>query len=321
MLKLLAWLLVFLSASARAGVGEDARCIAPAKPGGGFDLTCQLVRAALQEAGLTRMPLPIMYQPGGIGAMAFRNAVTQGATDAQAVVAFSSGSLLNIAQGRFGNHGSRDVRWIATLGLDHGVIAVRQDSPYRTLAELLAALRSAPNGVVFGAGGSIGSQDWMKAALLARAAGVSHKLMRFVAFEGGGEALTALMADHVQVLPGDAAEVARQIDQGAKVRVLAMLAQERLPGRWAQVPTAREQGFDIRWPIVRGVYMGAKAGDNAYYAWRDLLQRAAAHRAYAGELARVGLQPAWLTGRELDALVDWQIGEYRRLAIEFGILR
>ena len=321
MLKLLAWLFVFLAGSVQAGVGEDARCIAPAKPGGGFDLTCQLVRAALQETGQTRAPLPVVYQPGGIGAMAFRNAVTQGATDAQAVIAFSSGSLLNIAQGRFGNHGSREVRWIATLGLDHGVIAVRQDSPYRTLADLLAALRRAPNGVVFGAGGSIGSQDWMKAALLARAAGVGHKQMRFVAFEGGGEALAALVGDHVQVLPGDAAEVGRQIDQGAKVRVLAVLAQDRLPGRWAQVPTAREQGFDIRWPIHRGVYMGARAGDNAYSAWRDLLARAAAHPAYAKELARVGLQPAWLAGPELDALVDRQIAEYRRLAIEFGIQR
>ena len=35
-----------------------------------------------------------------------------------------------------------------------------------------------------GAGGSVGSQDWMKAALTARIAGVSHKAMRFVAFEG-----------------------------------------------------------------------------------------------------------------------------------------
>ena len=241
---------------AHAGVLDGARCIAPAKPGGGFDLTCQLTRSALQEAGLTTVPLPIVYQPGGIGALAFKSAVTQRPTDGHAIVAFSSGSLLNLAQGRFGPYTSRDVRWIASLGLDYGVIAVRQDAPFKTLAQLVSALRETPNRIVFGAGGSIGSQDWMKAALLARAAGVSHKAMRFVAFEGGGEALTALRGDHVQVLAGD-----------------------------------------------------------------DVLTRAMTHSSLPRELKHAGFQPAWMTGTELETLINKQMVEYRRLAIEFGVSR
>ncbi|MFM2276020.1 MAG: hypothetical protein RL211_1892 [Pseudomonadota bacterium] len=320
-MKRLLLLLSFQVVLAHAGVLEGARCIAPAKPGGGFDLTCQLARSALQEAGLTPVPLPIVYQPGGIGALAFKSAVTQRPTDGHAIVAFSSGSLLNLAQGRFGPYTSRDVRWIASLGLDYGVIAVRQDAPFKTLAQLLSALRDTPNRIVFGAGGSIGSQDWMKAALLARAAGVSHKVMRFVAFEGGGEALTALRGDHVQVLAGDAAEVARQIDQGAQIRVLAVLAAERLPGRWAQTPTAREQGFDIRWPIVRGLYVGPGVSDRDRSEWVDVWTRAMTHSSLPRELARAGFQPAWMTGAELETLVNKQMVEYRQLAIEFGVSR
>lgn len=320
-MKRLFFLLSLTTVLAQAGVLEGARCIAPAKPGGGFDLTCQLARSALQEAGLTQVPLSIVYQPGGIGALAFKSAVTQRPTDSHAIVAFSSGSLLNLAQGRFGPYMSRDVRWIASLGLDYGVIAVRQDAPFKTLAQLVSALRETPNRIVFGAGGSIGSQDWMKAAMLARAAGVSHKVMRFVAFEGGGEALTALRGDHVQVLAGDAAEVARQIDQGAQVRVLAVLAAERLPGRWTQVPTAREQGFDIRWPIVRGLYVGPGVSDRDRNEWVDALTRAMSHSSLPRELARAGFQPAWMTGLELEALVNKQMVEYRQLAIEFGVSR
>jgi putative tricarboxylic transport membrane protein len=319
---LLSLLLLGLAcASAHAGALEGARCIAPAKPGGGFDLTCQLARATLQEAGLTRAPLSIVYQPGGIGALAFKSVVTQRPADGQAIVAFSSGSLLNLAQGRFGPYSARDVRWIASLGLDYGVIAVRRDAPFQTLTQLMSALRESPNRIVFGAGGSIGSQDWMKAALLARAAGVSHKVMRFVAFEGGGEALTALRGDHVQVLAGDAAEVARQIDQGAPVRVLAVLAAERLPGRWAQVPTAKEQGFDIRWPIVRGVYLGPAVSEREQREWTEALGRAMAHPSFPRELERAGFQPGGLTGAALDALIDKQIAEYRQLAREFGVSR
>ena len=313
--------LMLVSAWAHAGVVDSAHCIAPAKPGGGFDLTCQLARDALQKSDTTRSPLVITYQPGGIGAMAFKSTVTQRPKDAQTLVAFSSGSLLNLAQGRFGPYTARDVRWLAALGLDYGVIAVRDDAPYQSLAQLLAALRDTPNRIVFGAGGSIGSQDWMKAALLARAAGVSHKVMRFVAFEGGGEALTALRGNHVQVLAGDAAEVARQMDQGASVRVLAVLSTKRLPGRWARTPTAKEQGFDIQWPIMRGVYTGSGVSDREAKEWTEALSRAMAHPAYARELAVAGLQSGPLVGPELNAMISSQLTTYRQLAMEFGLMR
>ena len=317
------WLLLatLLATVAQAGLPEGARCIAPAKGGGGFDVTCQLLRDMLQAAGQTRTPIAIAYQPGGIGAMALHSTVAQRPAEAQTVVAFSSGTWLNLVQGRFGPYSAGDVRWLAALGTDYGVVVVRQDAPWRTLPQLLQALRKDPNRLIFGAGGSIGSQDWMKAALLARAAGVSHKAMRFVAFEGGGEALTALRGDHVQVLAGDAAEVARQIDQGAPVRVLAVLAAQRLPGRWAQVATAKEQGFDIQWPIVRGVYLGPQVPEPQVRAWTEALARAAAHPALPGQLAQAGLQPGWATGPALQTLLERQTADYQQLAASFGLAR
>ena len=314
-------LLFAVQTPAHSGLPDQARCIAPAKPGGGFDLTCQLTSAALLASGQTQQALPITYQPGGIGALAFRQAVTQQASDANTVIAFSSGSLLNLAQGRFGPYTNEDVRWMASIGLDHGVIAVHQDAPYKNLAQLLSQLRTSPSSIAFGAGGSIGSQDWMKAAMLIRAAGVSHKLMRFVAFEGGGDAITALRGKHVQVLTGDAAEIARHIDQGAPIRVLAVLSEQRLPGRWAQTPTAREQGHDIRWPIIRGLYMGRAVNPQAQREWANALAKAAAHSGFDTQLAKVGLQPAWLAGPELDKMIQHQIQLYRQLALEFGLSR
>jgi putative tricarboxylic transport membrane protein len=314
-------LLLTITCSLQAGLPDDARCIAPAKAGGGFDLTCQLASAALQVSGQTKKPIPVVYQPGGIGALAFRQVVSDKPADEKTVIAFSSGSLLNLAQGRFGSYKAGDVRWLASLGLDHGVIAVRQDAPFKTLRELLAQLNSSPGSIAFGAGGSIGSQDWMKAALLAKSAGVSHKVIRFVAFEGGGEALIALQGNHVQVLTADAAEVARQIDKGAAIRVLAIMSANRLPGRWAQTPTAREQGYDIRWPIIRGLYIGKTVDEREQRQWLDALNQAASHPSFAAELSRVGLQPAWASGVELEKLIEQQMIDYKRLAVDFGLTR
>jgi putative tricarboxylic transport membrane protein len=296
-----------------------AECIVPAKPGGGFDLGCQLARAALQRSDPSRPPLAIRYLPGGIGALAYRQATTQRAADAGALVAFSSGSLLNLVQGRFGPAPAREVRWVAGLGLDHGVIAVHRDAPWPSLGALLAALKASPRAIVFGAGGTIGSQDWMKAALLARAAGVGHQGMRFVAFEGGGDALSALLGGHVQVLAGDAAEVGREWDSAAPLRVLAVLADARLPGRWAASPTAREQGVDLLWPILRGFYVGPEVGDAEHAAWVRAFAAAMALPGFAEDRARAGLQPPALTGAALDAYIARQLAQYRSLAAGFGL--
>ncbi len=320
-MKLLLILLTLLQAYAHAAAIDNATCIAPAKPGGGFDLTCQLVREALRKSEQTRTPLSITFQPGGIGALAFHSTLKQRPADGHAVVAFSSGSLLNLAQGRFGPYSASDVRWLAALGQDYGVIAVRRDSPFHTLAQLMQALRESPNRIVFGAGGSIGSQDWMKVVLLAKAAGVSHKVIRFVAFEGGGDAISALRSEHVHVVSGDTAEVARQIDQGAMVRVLAVFSDKRLTGRWSTTPTAKEQGYNIHWPVLRGIYMGPGVSERDYRDWSEALHRAAAHASFPKELAAAGFQPGWLMGQALEEQVNQQIARYRQMAAEFGRTR
>lgn len=274
--------LVLLMLGGVAAAAPVERCIAPAQPGGGFELTCLLLREALAQPG--EPPLPVLHQPGGIGALVFDEVARGLRPPGAEAVAFSTGTLLNLAQGRFGRHGPDEVRWLMPLALDHGVVVVHRDAPWRDLSALLRALREQPASVAFGAGGTIGSQDWMKAALLARTAGVGPRALRLVAFEGGGDAMRALVGRHVQVLAGDAAEVARQLRQGAPLRVLAVLAPQRLGGVLAGMPTAREQGTDLVWPILRGVYVApglAQADALAHQlerarrqpAWRETLRR------------------------------------------------
>ncbi|MGH8809163.1 MAG: tripartite tricarboxylate transporter substrate-binding protein, partial [Noviherbaspirillum sp.] len=212
--------------AAFAGPLDKTECIAAAKPGGGFDLTCKLAQTALADAQLIKDPMRVTYMPGGIGAVAYNAIVAQRPAEPNTIVAFSGGSLLNIAQGKFGKYSDSDVRWLAVIGADYGAVVVRKDSPYTSLKDLADALRADSTKVVFGAGGTVGSQDWMKAALTAKAAGVSYKSMRFVAFEGGGEGIAALQGGHVHVYSGDASEAASQIKAGANIRVLAVLSEK-----------------------------------------------------------------------------------------------
>ena len=302
-----------------AGPLEKTECIAPAKPGGGFDLTCKLVQSGLQNGKFITDPMRVTYMPGGIGAVAYNTVVAQRPDYANTLVAFSSGSLLNLAQGKFGRYNENDVRWLSVVGTDYGAVTVATDSPYKSLKDVLAAVKADPTKVVFGAGGTVGSQDWMKAALLARAAGVDPRAMRFVAFEGGGEALTALQGGHIQVFTGDAAEAQQQLKAGSKIRILAVMSDKRLPGELANVPTAKEQGTDIDWPIFRGFYVGPKVSDADYKVWADTFHKMMASPEFEKLRAERGLFPLSMSGPEVDVFVKKQVNTYRTLVKDFGL--
>lgn len=308
-----------LVSAAQAGPFDKTECIAPAKPGGGFDLTCKLLQSALLDGKYISDPMRVTYMPGGIGAVAYNTVIAQRPDGPSTVVAFSAGSLLNLAQGKFGRYNENDVKWLAAVGTDYGAVVVSESSPYKTLQDVMGAMKADPSKVVLGAGGTIGSQDWMKAALLAKAAGVSPRSMRFVAFEGGGEAMTALQGGHIHVFTGDAAETLQQSKAGAKVRVLAVMANKRLSGDLASVPTAKEAGADIEWEIMRGFYMGPKVTEADYRAWSDAFSKMMATPSYDRMRTERGLFPMAMVGSELDAYVKKQVAGYRRLAEEFGL--
>jgi len=304
---------ILISASATASAG--AECVVPSKPGGAMDLTCKLAQKALPDSRLK-----LAYLPGGIGAVAWHTLVSQRRAESDTLVAFSGGSLLNLAEGKFGKATAGDVRWVAALGVDYGMIAVRADSPWHSLGELMNAIKRNPEQVLIGVSGTIGSQDWMKVALLARRAGVEPRRLRFVALEGGGETFTAMSANYVQVISGDASEAALYADPG-KVRVLAVLAEHRLPGVLATVPTAREQGYDVVWPVIRGLWMGPGVSDADYRRWVDAFARVQQTPDFAQLRTTAGLYPFSLTGDALTRWVKQAINDYNRQAREFNLVR
>lgn len=295
-------------------------CIAPAKPGGGFDLTCKLAQSGLRDGGLLEAPMRVTYMPGGVGAVAYNAVVAQRPKDAGTITAFSSGSLLNLAQGKFGRYDENAVRWLAGIGTDYGAISVRADSPYQTLTDLVEALKKDPGSIVFGAGATIGGQDWMQTALLARLAGIDPQKLRYVAFEGGGETLTAMLGGHVQVTSSGLGEVTPQLAAN-KIRVIAVLSEQRLPGKLSNIPTAREQGYDITWPVIRGFYMGPEVSDADFAWWKAQFDTLLASPEFAKLREQRDLFPLNMTGDELQAYVFKQVQDYKALAGEFGLVQ
>ncbi|MFC3164911.1 Bug family tripartite tricarboxylate transporter substrate binding protein [Ciceribacter thiooxidans] len=318
--KTLAGAALVTLAAGTAAFAEPAKpeCLAGAKPGGGFDLTCRLAANALLETKQISTPMAVTYMEGGVGAVAYNHVIGKRGSDGNLITAASSGSALLIAQGKFGKYDENAVRWLGALGADYGVLVVSADSPYKTLGELVEAYKADPNSFAIGGGGAVGSQDWMKGSLLAKAAGQDPKAMRYVALEGGGAVLTALEGGHVKVGSGDAAEMGKHHLAG-KVRILAVMAPERLSGELSGVPTAREQGFDIDWPVWRGYYVGKDVSDADYDWWVSTFEKMSKTPEFAKERESRGLFEFTLLGKDFDKRVKDDVAKFKILAKEAGM--
>jgi putative tricarboxylic transport membrane protein len=303
---------------ARAAGPEKTECIVGAKPGGGFDLTCRLAAAALLNAKIIARPMQITYMEGGVGAVAMNHVVGSRPGEAGLITAASSGSALLLAQKKFGKHEAAAVRWVGAVGADYGAVFVKADSPIKDLKDLIAELKKDIGSVPVGGGGAVGSQDWMKVAIVAKAAGADAKKMRYVALEGGGAVLTNLQGGFIKLGSGDASELVPHMKSG-RIRVLAVMSESRLPGDLKDVPTAREQGYDLVWPIWRGFYLGPKVSDADYLWWTATFKSLADTPEFKKERDSRGLFPFELYGKDFDARVKADVKRYEQLAKEAGL--
>lgn len=294
-------------------------CIAPASAGGGWDLTCRAVGRTLTALELVRGMVRVTNMPGAGGGVAFVHTVTQRDGDAALVVAASTSTSLYLAQGLYGSLTERDVRWVGALGAEYGVLAVRADAPWRDLGALLSDWRRDPGAVVVGGGSAVAGQDHMKVLLLARAAGMEPGRIRYVPFDGGGEAMSALLGGFVQVMSGDVSEMLAQLEAG-NIRLLAVLAPERLSGLLAAVPTAREAGIELDWINWRGLYVPATVADAVYDQWIERLTVLGESEAWAQARRQSQLEPFLLLGEPFERFVYDQVAALRAVSREIGVI-
>lgn len=295
-------------------------CIAPANAGGGWDLTCRSVGEVLRELGLSPGLVRTTNLPGAGGGVAFSNAVAQRNEDPTVLIAASPSTTLRLAQGQYGSLTEDDVRWIGAVGAEYGVLAVSSDAPWRDLTDLLEAWRANPGSIVVSGGSAVAGQDHMKVLLLVHQAGIDPKAIRYVPFDGGGEAMTALLGGFVQVFSGEASEVEGQIAAG-RMRVLTVLAPGRVAGPLADVPTAHEAGIDVDWVTWRGFYVPGGISDERYAEWVDIMRQVGTSPEWEEARKRNRLNPFYMVGDEFDAFVKKQVRDFREMSREIGLIR
>ncbi|MBW3096302.1 tripartite tricarboxylate transporter substrate binding protein [Pseudohoeflea sp. DP4N28-3] len=300
---------------------ERTECIAPANPGGGWDFTCRQVGKSLQDLGLIKSTMQVVNLSGGGGGVAFAEVVNKRNDANDLIIAASSATATRLAQNAYPGNTMDQVRWLAAVGADYGVIAVAKDSEINTLPELLEKIKDDPSSVSIGGGSAVGGWDHLKVLIAAQKAGISDvRSVKYIAFAGGGEAVTQLLAGSLQAFTGDLSEAKGFVDSG-DIKVLAVLAPERLEGEFADMPTAKEQGIDAIGANWRGFYAPGGMSGEAYEFWVDAIGTLYASDEWKAVMETNGLAPLDLQGAEFEAFVRDSVDNITALSKEIGILQ
>ena len=222
---------------------KPIRFITGVTPGAPLDLMMRtLAKYLSDELG---QPITVENRVGGTGAISMQAVLNMPADGYNIVSATSSTSFL-IAEGKT-NFSEKDFIFFGGLQLEPSAVAVRKDSPYHTLAQLVEALKKSPDKVSVGGYATAGFHQFVYYRLqeLAGFKGI------WIPFNGGNQGVLALLGGHLDATIMTPSSALMQIKSG-DIRLLAISTAQRSE-YFPEVPTFKEQGYDLVENIWRGI--------------------------------------------------------------------
>lgn len=222
--------------------------MAPAAPGGGWDSTARALQKAIEDDALTTKTVEVYNVEGAGGTIGLAQLVDQEKGKPESLMVMGL-VMVGAIRTNTAPVDLSKVTPIASLTAEWEAIAVKADSPYQTLADLVAAFKADPRSVSWG-GGSAGGTDHILVGLLAKEAGVDPAGINYIAHSGGGEAIDAILSGAVTAGVSGVSEFTDQVAAGA-MRYLAISADAPVDG--IDAPTIKDSGFDVTLANWRGI--------------------------------------------------------------------
>ena len=309
MKKLLLMLLVPLSVQAQDFPHKgplEITCLFPA--GSSADVTARMLADGMSKALGQRVL--VVNRPGAGGAIGYKYVAAQ-KPDGYSLVWNSNSISTTYHSGQL-PFDYREFEAVARVLVESVVVAVRADSPFKSLADLVSEGKKKPKAISVGHSG-IGSHTHISLAALVRTAGIEVNEVPF----GAAQVVPSLLGGHVDAVVQLPAALSGPVKQG-QVRLLAALIPRRDPAL-PDVPTAREQGYDVSLEAWRGIAVPKGVSKSTIQILEKAIRTTVESQEFQKGSENLGVRPAFMPADEFSDLIAKEDAALSRLMQLIGL--
>lgn len=214
------------------------------KAGGGTDVGARILMAEAQK----NFPqiFVIVNKPGADGEIGYTE-LAKAAPDGYTIGFINLPTFVSLPHERQTKYKIDDVEPIMNHVYDPGVLVVKADSPFNTLADFIEYAKAHPDELTISNNGA-GASNHIGAAHFAKEAGIQ---VTHVPFGGSTDMISALRGGHVNATVAKISEVASLVKSG-ELKLLASFTDKRLEG-FEDVPTLTESGYPVIFGSARAI--------------------------------------------------------------------
>ncbi len=284
--------------------------VIPFGPGGESDISARFQQPFFKEK--FGQDMVISYQPGGGGAVGW--ASLNGLNgDGQTIMGVNLPHIIIKPAQKDVGFTTEELNTFYMFHYTPDAIVVAADSPYKTLADLVADAKANPGEVTMSGSGKA-SANHLAQIKFDKLAGT---LTTYVPFKGTGAAVTALLGKQTKAEWGYTTVGAKQ---GDAVRMLAVAMEERHP-LFPDVPTFKELGYDMTGGAYRGIALPNTADAATTKMWSDMIGEINNDPAFRQQMLDGGFA---MLDIDADGMADFmkaRVEEYLNDAREAGLIK
>jgi putative tricarboxylic transport membrane protein len=310
-------LLPFLAAWALTCAGQPypsrpIELISPTGPGGGSDLVARAVADIIAREKWLSQPIIIQNRAGGGGAVG--QAYAAGRRGDPYTILVAGTSLLTVPVRTGLDVGLDKFQPLGMIGVDLNSLAVREDSPYRTAKDFVAAAKASPKSINI----AITFPGGTAHSLMYRLEKITGAKFNTVSFKSGTDAVAAVLGGHVHATAENLGEVMPHV-VSKQLRLLGVPAGRRPPGL-PDVPTLKEQGYDVQAGAFRGFAAPAGISREAAAVLEATFAKVHKSAAWRDFMARSMYEDVYMNAEEFTRSLVAQQVEMTQFLTEMGLV-
>jgi putative tricarboxylic transport membrane protein len=285
-------------------------------PGGSPDVMARVVQNIFQSTGLVPSSA-VVNKPGAANTIGWAY-LNQHSGDAHYIATISPALIGNKLMGTSPLTYTHFTP-LNILAREFVVIAVKADSPIKTLADLTARMKKDSQSLSWAFATARGNHNHIVMSMYLKSIGIDPAKVKTVVYPGGGPAMTALLGGHIDVYVASPRSMVPLHKEG-RARVLGISAGERQQGALAEFPTLKEQGSNAVFFTWRG-FMGPKnmkPGEIAY--WDATFEKLAKTPEWRKDTEQQFWDPSYLLSKAFVKQLEVEEMQTRAILTDLGLI-